>query len=83
MKKDYLLLHLSVFIAGFTGVLGRLITLDSAILVWWRMTAAALLMWLFLVITKQLNNYKLNNLFQMGGVGMLYSSLHRQSHLQP
>lgn len=71
MKKDYLLLHLSVFIAGFTGVLGRLITLDSAILVWWRMTAAAVLMWLYLVITKQLNNYKLSNLLPMGGVGLL------------
>ncbi len=71
MKKDYLLLHLSVFIAGFTGVLGRLITLDSAILVWWRMAAAAVLMWLYLVITKQLNNYKLNNLLPMGGVGLL------------
>ncbi len=71
MKKDYLLLHLSVFIAGFTGVLGRLITLDSAILVWWRMAAAALLMWLFLKITKQRNNYKLQNIFQMGGVGLL------------
>ena len=71
MKKDYLLLHLSVFIAGFTGVLGRLITLDSAVLVWWRMAAAAVLMWLYLVITKQLNNYKLNNLLPMGGVGLL------------
>jgi drug/metabolite transporter (DMT)-like permease len=71
MKKDYLLLHLSVFIAGFTGVLGRLITLDSAILVWWRMAAAALLMWLFLIITKQRNNFKLNDLLQMGGVGLL------------
>ena len=53
MKKDYLLLHLSVFIAGFTGVLGRLITLDSAILVWWRMAAAAVIMWLFLRVSKQ------------------------------
>ena len=48
MKKDYFLLHLSVFIAGFTGVLGRLITLDSAILVWWRMAAAAVIMWIYL-----------------------------------
>lgn len=71
MKKDYLLLHLSVFIAGFTGVLGRLITLDSAILVWWRMAAAAVLMFFYLVITKQLINYKLPNLLPMGGVGLL------------
>ena len=71
MKKDYLLLHLSVFIAGFTGVLGRLITLDSAVLVWWRMALAALIMWLFLKLTDQLLHYKLHNLGQMGGVGLL------------
>ena len=71
MKKDYLLLHLSVFIAGFTGVLGRLITLDSAVLVWWRMALAALIMWLFLKLTDQLIHYKMNNLGQMGGVGLL------------
>lgn len=74
MKKDYFLLHLSVFIAGFTGVLGRLITLDSAILVWWRMAAAALLMWAFLAITKQVKRYGCHSataLLQMGGVGML------------
>ncbi len=71
MKKNYLLLHLSVFIAGFTGVLGRLITLDSAILVWWRMAVAALIMVAFLAIKKQLNKYKLNDLLPMGGVGLL------------
>ena len=76
MKKDYLLLHLSVFIAGFTGVLGRLITLDSAILVWWRMAAAAVLMFLYLRFTEthgraSLQRYKFRDILQMGGVGML------------
>ena len=80
MKKDYFLLHLSVFIAGFTGVLGRLITLDSAILVWWRMAAAAVIMFVFLRILKSrradargasLRRYKFRDILQMGGVGML------------
>ena len=76
MKKDYFLLHLSVFIAGFTGVLGRLITLDSAILVWWRMAAAAVIMFLYLWITEthgraSLQRYKFRDMLQMGGVGML------------
>ena len=76
MKKDYFLLHLSVFIAGFTGVLGRLITLDSAILVWWRMAAAALLMFLYLRFIEthghaSLQRYKFRDILQMGGVGML------------
>ena len=80
MKKDYFLLHLSVFIAGFTGVLGRLITLDSAILVWWRMAAAAVIMWIYLRVLKwrgtdtrgvSLQRYKFGDILQMGGVGML------------
>ena len=76
MKKDYLLLHLSVFIAGFTGVLGRLITLDSAILVWWRMAAAAVIMFLYLRFVEtrhgtSLQRYKFRDVMQMGGVGML------------
>ena len=82
MKKDYFLLHLSVFIAGFTGVLGRLITLDSAILVWWRMAVAAVIMFLYLrfVQTRRgaadafdasLQRFKFRDILQMGGVGML------------
>ena len=82
MKKDYLLLHLSVFIAGFTGVLGRLITLDSAILVWWRMAAAALIMFIYLRVVEtrggaadargaSLQRYQFKDVLQMGGVGML------------
>ena len=80
MKKDYFLLHLSVFIAGFTGVLGRLITLDSAILVWWRMAAAAVIMFLYLRVGglfktntrgASLQRYKYGDVLQMGGVGML------------
>ena len=69
MKKDYFLLHLSVFIAGFTGVLGRLITLDSAVLVWWRMAAAAVIMFLYLRFVEtrratslQTETYRITNL---------------------
>jgi len=80
MKKDYFLLHLSVFIAGFTGVLGRLITLDSAVLVWWRMALAALIMWFYLRVSSRngsdargasVQGYKTRDLLQMGGVGLL------------
>ena len=71
MKKDYILLHLSVFIAGFTGVLGRLISLDSAVLVWYRMAFAGLLMLAFLLFTKQYKKSTFRDKLQMGGVGML------------
>jgi drug/metabolite transporter (DMT)-like permease len=70
-NKGFLLLHLSVFIAGFTGVLGRLIELDSAVLVWHRMAWAAVLMALFLLFRKDLKRYRLQDICQMGGVGVL------------
>jgi drug/metabolite transporter (DMT)-like permease len=38
--KNFLLLHLIVFIYGFTGILGALITIPSANLVWFRMLIA-------------------------------------------
>lgn len=70
-NKGFLLLHLSVFIAGFTGVLGRLIELDSAVLVWHRMAWAAVLMALFLLLRKDLKHYRFQDICQMGGVGVL------------
>ncbi len=44
-KKGFIQLHLSVFLAGFTGLFGRLITLNEVDIVWYRMlfTSAILL----------------------------------------
>jgi len=38
---NLLLLHVVVFIFGFTGILGKFIETDSDLLVWWRMLIAA------------------------------------------
>lgn len=45
MKKAFLQLHLSVFLAGFTGILGKLISLNEGLLTWYRLfiTAVTLL----------------------------------------
>lgn len=42
MKKALLAMHAAVLLWGFTGVLGRAITLDFPMLVWWRMLFTAL-----------------------------------------
>jgi drug/metabolite transporter (DMT)-like permease len=41
MKKAFLQLHAAIFLAGFTGVLGRLITINEGLLVWYRMFFSA------------------------------------------
>ncbi len=50
--KSYFHLHLIVFIWGFTAVLGALITLDALPLVWWRMSIAVLLIFIYMKIKK-------------------------------
>ncbi|NMH28175.1 DMT family transporter [Flavobacterium silvaticum] len=50
--KSYLNLHLIVFIWGFTGVLGGLISVRGASLVWYRMLLASLFMLIWLMANK-------------------------------
>ena len=50
--KDYLHLHLLVFIAGFTAVLGAVISIDAIPLVWYRMLMALCIMGGYIVLCK-------------------------------
>ncbi|WP_310557130.1 DMT family transporter [Flavobacterium sp.] len=51
--KSHLNLHLIVFIWGFTAVLGALISVKDASLVWYRMLLAGLFLFLFLLYKKK------------------------------
>jgi len=44
MKRSYLLLHIAVVLAGFTGVFGKLISLNEIPLVWFRVLFSALIL---------------------------------------
>ncbi len=50
--KNYLHLHVLVFIAGFTAILGKLITINAVSLVWYRMLIATVLMFVYIKIAK-------------------------------
>ena len=50
--KNYLHLHFLVFIAGFTAVLGELITIKAVPLVWFRMLMATILIGVYVAISK-------------------------------
>jgi drug/metabolite transporter (DMT)-like permease len=45
MKKAFLQLHIAVLLAGFTGILGRLITLNEGLLVWYRLFFTVIFLW--------------------------------------
>lgn len=50
--KNIILLHIVVLIYGFTGVLGKLITIPSELLVWHRMLIASVAVGLFILFKK-------------------------------
>ena len=54
MGKAFLQLHLAVFLAGFTGILGKLITLEQYPLVLWRLTISVILLWSFYLLKRKL-----------------------------
>ena len=68
--KNYFHLHFLVFIAGFTAILGELITIGSVPLVWYRMVIATILMFGFISITRtRLRvSYKTMAKFSVAGV---------------
>ncbi len=54
MKKAFIKLHISVILAGFTGIFGKLITLNEGLLAWYRIALAGLFLLIILSITKKL-----------------------------
>lgn len=52
MKKSYLLLHAAVILAGFTGIFGKLISLNEGLLVWYRLLFSSIILFLILKLLK-------------------------------
>jgi drug/metabolite transporter (DMT)-like permease len=71
MKKALLQLNGAVFLWGFTGVLGRAITLDSVWLVWYRLLITALSLWLLYGVQKKLKKLPWPSVLYIGGVGTI------------
>jgi drug/metabolite transporter (DMT)-like permease len=71
MKKALIQLHIAVFLWGFTGVLGRLISLNEGLLVWWRMFLTVLTLIALRFIQKEFERIPLRDALKIGGVGAL------------
>ena len=64
-------MHLAVLLWGFTGILGRAISLDAPVLVWYRMLFTALFMAGILMYRKQWVRIERRDLVQLAIVGGL------------
>ncbi len=52
--RYHFLLHLIIFMWGFTGILGKLIHLDALLIVWHRLWIAALALGIFMLLKKRM-----------------------------
>jgi drug/metabolite transporter (DMT)-like permease len=71
MKIAFIRLHLAVFLAGFTGILGRLITLNEGLLVWYRLLFSAITLWLIFGFGGKLQKISLSQILKISGVGFI------------
>ena len=71
MKKAFIQLHIAVFLAGFTAILGKLITLNEGLLVWYRMFITSVTLITILYFTKELEKLSLKKVLKIFGVGAI------------
>ncbi|WP_316785325.1 DMT family transporter [Pedobacter frigiditerrae] len=51
-NKNLLILHLTVFVWGFTGILGALISINAVQMVWYRVLIASISLFVYFMLTK-------------------------------
>jgi drug/metabolite transporter (DMT)-like permease len=71
MKQALIKLHISVFLAGFTGILGALIQLNEGLLVWYRIAITVITLFAWLSWTNKLEKISAANVWRLLGTGAL------------
>ena len=69
MKQALLKMHLAVFLWGFTGILGKLITLNEFPLVWYRVLLSSIFFVIVLIIKKELEAISLKQFLRFFVIG--------------
>ena len=75
MKRAFIQLHIAVLLAGLTGVLGKLISLNEGLLVWYRLLLTAPSLWLLALLRKQdvrIGRRDVWRIFGIGGIAALH-----------
>jgi drug/metabolite transporter (DMT)-like permease len=75
LKKAFIQLHIAVLLAGLTGVLGKLISLNEGLLVWYRLLLTAPSLWLLALLRKQdvrIAKRDVWRIFGIGGIAALH-----------
>ncbi len=70
-KNKLVSLHIMVIFLGFTGVLGKLISLETPYLVWHRMFIAFISLFIFLLFKKQIRSINKKDILPLLGIGAI------------
>jgi drug/metabolite transporter (DMT)-like permease len=71
MKKALFQLHIAVFLAGFTAILGKLITLNEGLLVWYRLFITVATLAAILYFRKAMQRLERITILRIAGVGVI------------
>src|SRR5882757_9826808 len=75
LKKASIQLHIAVLLAGLTGILGKLITLNEGLLVWYRLLLTAVSLWILALVRRQAIRIAPADIWRIFGVGSV-AALH-------
>ena len=69
--KNILLMHFVILIFGFTGILGKLITIEAIPLVFWRTLIGGGAIYVWLKMRRKVSKKSAADVLKMGGIGLL------------
>ena len=71
MRSAFIQLHIAVFLAGITGILGRLINLNESLIVWYRLLMTVIILWLMFAFRKNKTTIGFREFWPVAAVGAI------------
>jgi len=71
MRKAYFQMHIAIVLWGFTAILGKAISLDEGLLVWYRMLFSAIATTGYLIYIKKFKILPFKQILHLAGIGLV------------
>jgi drug/metabolite transporter (DMT)-like permease len=71
MKQAYIKLHIALILAGFTGIFGKLITLNAELISWYRLFLSSFIMLIFFTIKGKFPSVSNSNKLKIAFTGLI------------
>lgn len=72
--RTLIILHTAVFLAGWTGLFGRWISLSGLPLVWYRIMVSVVTLGVFMLLSGRFHRIGIRTLLSIGGLGVLLAA---------